>query len=51
MIALTADVSTRSLGAVMTDVKRVLAQNPPPRGIRVEIAGQYANQRAPFAHS
>ena len=48
MIALTADVSTRSLGAVMTDVKRVLAQNPPPRDTRVEIAGQYANQQSSF---
>jgi multidrug efflux pump subunit AcrB len=48
MIALTADVSTRSLGSVMTDVKRVLAQNPPPPGVRVEIAGQYANQQASF---
>ena len=48
MIALTADVSTRSLGAVMTDVKRVLARNPPPRETRVEIAGQYANQQSAF---
>ena len=48
VIALTADVSTRSLGAVMSDVKRVLAQNPPPRDIRVEIAGQYANQQSSF---
>ncbi|MGE5728451.1 MAG: efflux RND transporter permease subunit [Gemmatimonas sp.] len=48
MIALTADVSTRSLGSVMTDVKRVLARNPPPSGTRVEIAGQYANQRSSF---
>ena len=48
MIAITADVSTRSLGAVMSDVQRVLAQQPPPPGIREEIAGQYANQRASF---
>jgi CzcA family heavy metal efflux pump len=48
MIALTADVSTRSLGGVMADVKRVLARNPPPRDIRVEIAGQYANQQSSF---
>ncbi|MEP7065207.1 MAG: efflux RND transporter permease subunit [Gemmatimonadota bacterium] len=48
MIALTADVSTRSLGAVMADVKTVLAQNPPPANTRVEIAGQYANQRSSF---
>ena len=48
MIALTADVSTRSLGSVMSDVKTVLAQNPPPAGVRLEIAGQYANQQASF---
>ncbi len=48
MIALTADVSTRSLGAVMRDVERVLARNPPPRDTRVEVAGQYANQRSSF---
>jgi CzcA family heavy metal efflux pump len=48
VISITADVSTRSLGAVMTDVQRVLAQQPPPPGIRVEIAGQYANQQASF---
>ena len=48
MIAITGDVSTRSLGAVMTDVKRVLAQNPPPRNVRVEVAGQYANQQSSF---
>ena len=48
MIALTADVSSRSLGAVMGDVRRALAQNPPPANVRVEIAGQYANQQASF---
>ena len=48
VISITADVSTRSLGAVMGDVQRVLAQQRPPAGIRVEIAGQYANQRASF---
>jgi CzcA family heavy metal efflux pump len=48
MIALTANVSTRSLGSVMSDVKKVLAQNPPPAGARLEIAGQYANQQDSF---
>lgn len=48
MIAVTADVSARSLGAVMTDVKRVLAENPPPAGVRVELGGQYANQQEAF---
>jgi CzcA family heavy metal efflux pump len=48
MIALTSDVSSRSLGSVMGDVRRALAQNPPPANVRVEIAGQYANQQASF---
>lgn len=48
MLTMTADVSTRSLGAVMGDVRRLLADSPPPAGVRVEIAGQYANQQASF---
>ncbi|HET7457811.1 MAG TPA: efflux RND transporter permease subunit, partial [Gemmatimonadaceae bacterium] len=48
MIAVTADLSGRSLGDVMKDVKRVLAATPPPSGIRVEIAGQYAGQQEAF---
>jgi multidrug efflux pump subunit AcrB len=48
MIAMTADVSTRSLGDVMNDVKRVLAATPPPRGIRLELGGQYASQQEAF---
>ena len=48
MITVTSDVSGRSLGAVMSDVRRVLAAQPPPRGIRVELAGQYAGQQAAF---
>ncbi len=48
MIALTADVSDRSLGAIMVDVKRVLADHPPPAGVRIELGGQYANQQAAF---
>jgi multidrug efflux pump subunit AcrB len=48
MITMTSDVSGRSLGAVMADVKSILAQNPPPRGIRLELAGQYAGQQAAF---
>ncbi|HKV49713.1 MAG TPA: efflux RND transporter permease subunit, partial [Gemmatimonadaceae bacterium] len=49
MLDMTADVSTRSLGDVMKDVKAVLAAHPPPAGIRVEIAGQYASQQAAFS--
>jgi CzcA family heavy metal efflux pump len=48
MIAMTADVSGRSLGAIISDVKGVLAKNPPPQGIRVELGGQYAGQREAF---
>jgi CzcA family heavy metal efflux pump len=48
MIAITSDVSNRSLGGVMGDVKQVLAANPPPAGIRVELGGQYAGQQEAF---
>ncbi len=48
MIDMTADISGRSLGSIMKDVKAVVAGNPPPPGIRLEFAGQYANQQAAF---
>ena len=48
MIDMTADISSRSLGSIMNDVKSVLAANPPPSGIRLELAGQYASQQAAF---
>src|SRR6185503_383642 len=48
MIDVTADISSRSLGTIMNDVKKVVADNPPPSGVRLEIAGQYANQQAAF---
>jgi multidrug efflux pump subunit AcrB len=48
MIDMTADISGRSLGAIISDVKKIVAQNPPPRGIRLELAGQYASQREAF---
>jgi len=48
MITMTSDVSGRSLGAVMADVRAILAQTPPPSGIRVEVAGQYAGQQSAF---
>lgn len=48
LIVMTADLSGRSLGGVMTDVRRVLAANPPPAGVRVELGGQYASQREAF---
>ncbi len=48
MIAMTSDVSGRSLGGVMQDVKRAVAVAPPPSGIRVELGGQYAGQQEAF---
>jgi CzcA family heavy metal efflux pump len=48
MIAMTSDVSGRSLGSVMNDVKAVLTSKPPPAGIRMELGGQYASQQDAF---
>jgi CzcA family heavy metal efflux pump len=48
MIDLTADISDRSLGGVIKDVKHILATTPPPSGVRVELAGQYASQQQAF---
>ncbi|HMC57485.1 MAG TPA: efflux RND transporter permease subunit [Gemmatimonadaceae bacterium] len=48
MIDVTADIADRSLGAVMNDVKKVVRENPPPAGVRLELAGQYASQQQAF---
>jgi CzcA family heavy metal efflux pump len=48
MISMTGDLGSRSLGAVVADVKRVLAAHPAPAGIRVELGGQYAGQQEAF---
>ena len=48
MIAMTADVSGRSLGGIMGDVRRVLAAHPPPSGVRVALGGQYESQQQAF---
>jgi CzcA family heavy metal efflux pump len=48
LIVATSDLGDRSLGPVMVDVKKVLADTPPPAGIRVELGGQYAGQQAAF---
>ncbi len=48
MIAMTADVSGRSLGGVMGDVRRILAARPAPPGVRVGLGGQYASQQEAF---
>ncbi len=47
MITMTGDV-TGSLGTVTGAVAQVLAKHPPPSGIRVEVGGQSAGQRAAF---
>lgn len=49
MITMTSDVSGRSLGGVMGDVRRVLAAHKPPAGVRVVLGGQYASQQTAFA--
>jgi multidrug efflux pump subunit AcrB len=48
MLAITAGVEGRSLGAVIADVRSILAKNPPPNGVRVAIGGQYAGQQEAF---
>jgi multidrug efflux pump subunit AcrB len=48
MIALTADVTERALGDIMSDVRTVLAENPPPAGVRTELGGLYAPQQEAF---
>jgi len=47
-IAVTGGVEGRSLGAVMADVRRILAAHPAPAGVRVEIGGAYAGQQNAF---
>jgi CzcA family heavy metal efflux pump len=48
MLAVTAGVENRSLGAVISDVRDILARNPPPQGVRAVIGGQYAGQQEAF---
>lgn len=48
LIRATADLSGRDLGSVVKDVQSVLAANPPPAGVRVELAGQYEGQQQAF---
>jgi multidrug efflux pump subunit AcrB len=47
MITMTSDV-TAALGTVMSGVNSVLAANPVPAGIRMEVGGQSAGQREAF---
>jgi CzcA family heavy metal efflux pump len=48
LIRATADISGRDLGSVTNDLKTVMAETPPPTGVRVELAGQYAGQQEAF---
>ncbi|PYP15679.1 MAG: AcrB/AcrD/AcrF family protein [Gemmatimonadetes bacterium] len=48
MIAITAELSGRSLGGVMRDVRRALAEHAAPTGIRVALGGQYESQQEAF---
>ncbi len=48
MIAMTADVSGSSLGSVVSGAQQVLAGQPPPAGVRVELGGQFASQQEAF---
>jgi len=48
MIAMTADVSGRSLGGVMGEVQRVLQAHVAPAGVRVVLGGQYESQQQAF---
>jgi CzcA family heavy metal efflux pump len=48
MITMTSELSDRAIGDVIKDVKAVLAANPAPAGVRVELAGQYASQQDAF---
>jgi multidrug efflux pump subunit AcrB len=48
MLVITADLGERALGSVMQDVQRVIAANPPPPGIRLDLGGQHASQQDAF---
>lgn len=45
MVSLTASVADRALGDVMSDVQSALAHRAAPKGVRVEIGGQFASQQ------
>jgi len=49
MLTISAGVNGRALGDVMRDVRAAIATTPPPRAVRLEIAGTDATQRAAFA--
>lgn len=45
---LSGDLSGRGLGAVMADVRQLVAENPPPRGIEPSIGGQNEEMETSF---
>lgn len=47
-VEITAGVEDRPLSAVIDDVQKILADNPPPSGVRVELGGRYAGQQQAF---
>lgn len=49
LVVLTAGVEGRALSAVITDVQAILAGNPAPAGVRVELGGRHASQQAAFS--
>lgn len=48
LISVTAGVQGRALSEVIHDVKAILAAQPAPAGIRVELGGRYASQQEAF---
>lgn len=49
LVIITAGVEGRALSAVITDVQAILAANPAPAGVRIELGGRYASQQAAFS--
>ena len=45
----TANLEGRSLGSAVDGVNQVLAQNPPPSGVTVDVGGQNAEMKVSFA--
>ncbi len=48
MVAVTARISGRSMGSVMTDVQKMLTDAHLPAGMMVELGGLYAQQQVAF---
>ncbi|HEU4988609.1 MAG TPA: efflux RND transporter permease subunit [Gemmatimonadaceae bacterium] len=48
LVTMTSDLGDRALGDVIGDIKTALASHPAPRGVRVELGGQYESQQNAF---